>query len=124
MKGYLKQIHPVLPVKNVTEAIQYYTQKLGFKLGFVDEEIDPKYGGVQRDGIEIHLQWHDCKEWEIDIDRPLLRIYVDSVDSLYDEYKMKTVFHNNTSLKDTPWKTREFGFYDVFGNGLVFYCDL
>lgn len=124
MKGYLKQIHPVLPVKNVTEAIQYYTQKLGFKLSFKDDEHDPKYGGVQRDGIEIHLQWHDAKEWEVVIDRPLLRIYTDAINALYEEYKTKAVFHENTSLKETPWRTREFAFYDLFGNGLVFYINL
>ncbi|MCB0382117.1 MAG: glyoxalase/bleomycin resistance/extradiol dioxygenase family protein, partial [Psychroserpens sp.] len=91
MKGYLKQIHPVLPVKSVTEAIFYYTQKLGFKLAFKDEGDDPKYAGITRDGIEIHLQWHDEKEWEDAIDRPLLRIYVEDVDALFDEYKTQDV---------------------------------
>ena len=124
MKGNLKHIHPVLPVKNVTEAIDFYTQKLGFKCSFKDAGNDPKYGGIQRDGIEIHLQWHDSKEWEIQIDRPLLRIYVDNIEALYDDYKTKDVFHKNTLLKDTAWGTREFGFYDLFGNGLIFYHDL
>ncbi len=121
MKGFLKQIHPVLPVKNVTEAIHYYTQKLGFELYFKDAGADPKYGGVGRDGIEIHLQWHHEEEWENGLDRPLLRIYVGNIEALYDEFKAKSIFHENTSLKDTPWNTIEFAFYDIFGNGLVFY---
>ncbi|MFK7781437.1 VOC family protein [Psychroserpens sp.] len=112
------------PVKNVTEAINYYTQKLGFELYFKDVGDDPKYGGVGRDGIEIHLQWHDSIEWENGIDRPLLRIYVDNTDALFEDYKTKGVFHENTALNNTPWKTREFGFYDLYGNGLVFYCSL
>ena len=124
MKGFLKQIHPVLPVKNVNEAIDYYTHKLGFQLSFKDEGDDPKYGGVQRDGIEIHLQWHDPKEWDFKIDRPLLRIYVNHIENLFNDFKTKGVFHNNTALKDTDWNTREFGFYDLFGNGLIFYHDL
>ena len=124
MKGYLKQIHPVLPVKSVTEAIFYYTQKLGFKLAFKDEGDDPKYAGITRDGIEIHLQWHDEKEWEDAIDRPLLRIYVEDVDALFDEYKTQDVFHENTRLRDTAWGTREFGVYDISSNGLIFYRDL
>lgn len=123
MIGYLKQIHPVLPVKNVTEAIRYYTQKLGFKLYFKDAGDDPKYGGVVRDSIEIHLQWHDDIEWEIGIDRPMLRIITQNIDALFEEYKTKAVFHENTSLKETAWGTREFAFYDLFGNGLTFYCD-
>ena len=123
-KGFLKQIHPVLPVKNVTEAILYYTQKLGFILSFKDDGDDPKYGGVSRDTVELHLQWHDSKEWEIGVDRPLLRIYVDDIEALYNDYKTKGVFHENTSLKETAWGTKEFAFYDLFGNGLVFYRDL
>lgn len=124
MKAYLKHIHPVLPVKNVTEAINYCTQKLNFKLHFKDQGEDPKYGGVGRDGIEIHLQWHDEVEWENGFDRPLLRIYVDNVDALFDEYKTKNVFHKNTQLRDTAWGTREFGIYDLYSNGLIFYRDL
>ncbi|WP_299226006.1 VOC family protein [uncultured Psychroserpens sp.] len=124
MSGYLKHIHPVLPVKNVTQAIRYYTEKLGFRLAFKDEGDNPNYGGVIRDGIEIHLQWHDEKEWEVTIDRPLLRIYVDHIEALFDEYKTKDIFHDRTSLKETTWGTREFGFYDLYGNGLVFYLDL
>ena len=124
MKGCLRQIHPVLPVKNVKEAIYYYTQKLGFKLHFKDVGEDPKYGGVGRDEIEIHLQWHDAQEWEKGLDRPMLRIYVDHIEALFEDYKTKGVFHNKTALKDTSWKTREFAFYDLNGNGLVFYRDL
>ncbi|WP_299335838.1 VOC family protein [uncultured Psychroserpens sp.] len=124
MSAYLKQIHPVLPVKNVTEAIQYYVEKLGFKLAFKDTGDHPSYAGVRKDGIEIHLQWHDEKDWENGMDSALLRIYVDEVDILFEVYKARSVFHNNTSLKDTPWGTREFGFYDMDNNGLVFYKDL
>jgi len=124
MKGYLKQIHPVLPVKNVTEAIQFYTQKLGFKLGFKDDGIDPNYAGVIRDDVEIHLQWHDEIEWDIGVDRPMLRVYVNNIESLYDEYKTKNVFHDRTSLKKTTWGTEEFAFFDLSGNGLTFYRDL
>lgn len=123
-KGVLQAIHPVLPVKNVTEAIDYYVNKLGFQLGFKDAGDDPKYGGVRRDGIEIHLQWHDAKEWEVGIDRPMLRIYTKNVTALFNEYKEQDVFHKNTTLKETAWGTKEFGFYDLDSNGLVFYRSL
>jgi len=115
VKGYLKQIHPVLPVKNVSKAVDFYVNNLG------DE---PSYAGVSRDGIEIHLQWHDEKEWTTGIDRPMLRIYVDHIQQLFDEYKTKAIFHQNTSLKETPWRTKEFAFYDLYSNGLTFYRDL
>lgn len=55
MKGYLYQIHPVLPVQNVLAALFYYTNKLGFEIAFADHATNPTYVGVKRDGIEIHL---------------------------------------------------------------------
>jgi catechol 2,3-dioxygenase-like lactoylglutathione lyase family enzyme len=121
MSGYLKQIHPVLPVKDVTKAVEYYVKKLGFKLAFTDTTSAQGYAGVSRDAIEIHLQWHDEIEWENGIDRPMLRIYVDNIEGLFYDYKTKDVFHNNTSLKETPWGTKEFAFYDLDMNGFTFY---
>ena len=123
-KPTLHQIHPVLPVQNVLAALFFYTQKLGFEIAFADDPKDPKYAGVRRDHVEIHLQWHDAKEWETAIDRPMLRIVTQYVNTLYEELKDKDVFHPETSVKDTDWKTREFGFYDLYKNGLTFYQNI
>nr|WP_321237118.1 VOC family protein [uncultured Psychroserpens sp.] len=120
-KAILHQIHPVLPVRNVAEAIDYYIEKLGFELAFKDDNDNPSYGGVVRDNIEIHLQWHDESDWTEGMDSVLLRIYVEDVDTLFEEYKTQLVFHENTALRNTTWGTREFGFYDKNKNGLVFY---
>ncbi|WP_296386756.1 VOC family protein [Winogradskyella sp.] len=122
-QGYLKQIHPVLPVKDITKTIDYYVSKLGFKLAFTDTTDANGYAGVGRDGIEIHLQWHDSIEWENGFNTQMLRIYVEHIEQLFEEYKTKNVFHKNTTLKSTPWRTKEFAFYDLFGNGLTFYRD-
>jgi len=123
MKGYLKEIHPVLPVKDVSKALIFYIKKLGFEFAFSDDDQKPMYAGVKRDGIEIHLQWHDEKEWSV-IDRPALRFVTQHIEALYNEYKTKQVFHKNTSLKKTDWRTQEFAFYDLYMNGLTFYRDL
>lgn len=123
MKGYLQQIHPVLPVKDVTKALAFYIEKLGFEFAFADNKTKPFYVGVRRDNIEIHLQWHDEKEWGI-IDRPMLRFVTKHIEALHDEYKTKGVFHKNSSLKKTVWGTREFAFYDLYMNGLTFYEDI
>ena len=124
MKGYLQQIQPVLPVQNVMTALFFYVNKLGFEIAFADDDTKPMYAGVRRDGIEIHLQWHDPREWEKGVDRPMLRIVTKNIELLYDEYKAKDVFHKDTSLKKTSWGTKEFAFYDVYRNGLTFYMDL
>jgi len=123
-KGHLHQIHPILPVKNVVEALNYYVYKLGFSIAFADDAKKPSYAGVRRDGIEIHLQWHDEKEWEAGFNTPMLRIVTQNIESLFEEYKTQDVFHENTSLKETQWQTQEFAFYDLYNNGLTFYSDL
>lgn len=123
-KGYLHQIHPILPVQNVVEALSFYVNRLGFKIAFADDSKKPTYAGVRRDNIEIHLQWHDVKEWESSLNTPTLRIVTQNIESLFEEYKTKNVFHNDTALKETAWGTREFAFYDLDKNGLTFYQDL
>ena len=124
MAGVLKAIHPVLPVKHVNNAISFYCDRLGFKIAFRDPTDPNGYAGVMRDSIEIHLQWHDEKEWVDGLDRPMLRVYVDNIEELFKEYSTKDVFHERTNLKEMPWGTKEFAFYDLYGNGLTFYRDL
>lgn len=123
-KPILHQIHPILPVQNVVEALAYYVKKLGFKIAFADDSKNPTYAGIRRDGIEIHLQWHDAKEWEAGFNTPMLRIVTEHIENLYEEYKFREVFHKNTKLRKTDWGTREFAFYDLYNNGLTFYQDL
>jgi catechol 2,3-dioxygenase-like lactoylglutathione lyase family enzyme len=115
-----QEVNPVLPVRNVSDAIAYYTQKLGFRLLFQDAPHDPKYAGIERDGVRLHLQWHDAADFA-SVEKLALRFVIDDVDSLFEEYRDKDVFHTQTALRDTAWGTREFAFYDHDGNGLFFY---
>jgi len=123
MKGYLQKIHPVLPVKDIKEALNFYVHKLGFEIAFADDATNPFYAGIKRDGVEIHLQWHNAKEWAA-VERPMLRFVTQDIELLFQEYQSKAVFHENTSLKETDWGTKEFAFYDLYKNGLTFYQDL
>jgi catechol 2,3-dioxygenase-like lactoylglutathione lyase family enzyme len=113
-----REVHPVLPSRDVAAAIDFYVSKLGFTLIFHD--VHPRYAGVRRDGVELHLQWHDPKEWE-KVERPMLRFLVADVDALHDEFATQEVFHEQTALRNTTWGTREFAFYDRDQNGLTFY---
>ena len=115
-----QEVNPVLPVRNVSDAIAYYMQKLGFRLLFQDAPHDPKYAGVERDGVRLHLQWHDAADFA-SVEKLALRFVIDDEDSLFEEYRDKDVFHAQTALRDTAWGTREFAFYDRDGNGLLFY---
>ncbi len=118
-----EQVQPVLPTRDVPDAIEFYVDRLGFTLAFLDSEDDPRYACVRRDAVELHLQWHDPAEWDR-VERPMLRFVVPDIEGLYREYRDRDVFHGRTTLRDTPWGTREFAFYDRDMNGLTFYRDL
>lgn len=47
MKAYLHQIHPVLPVKDVVEALDFYVNRLGFKIAFADDSKKPTYPALR-----------------------------------------------------------------------------
>lgn len=86
MKGYLQEIHPVLPVKDVKVAIKYYVDKLGFEIAFADDNTNLYYAGIKRDATEIHLQCHNYKEWDA-VERPILHFVTQNIEGIFDEYK-------------------------------------
>ena len=123
MKADLKAVNPVLPSRNVNVSIKFYVERLGFKLLGQDSPSDPHYAVIRRDNVELHLQWHDPAEWSA-VERPMLRFEVPEVEILFNEFKNVGVFHSKTALRETPWNTCEFAFFDPDQNGLTFYRDL
>ncbi len=122
-RAKLEAVNPVLPSRDVRAAIEFYVTRLGFTLLGQDRPTDPRYAVLGRDGVEVHIQWHDPAEWAA-VERPMLRFVVPAVQELFEEYRDKGVFHERTAMRETPWGTREFAFYDPDKNGLTFYCDL
>lgn len=127
MKPNLEAIHPVLAARDVAVSAQFYL-RLGFVLAFQDQPTEPKYAVMQRDGVELHLQWADPDQWAHPIDRPVYRFMVSGVDALYAEFVDAGVGGADTSLsgpwaapQDTPWGTREFHVRDPGQNSLQFY---
>jgi len=120
MGAKLERLQPVLMVRDVGAAIEFY-RRLGFEEAFRDVPAEPRYAGVKRDGIELHLQWHDAKEWEYPNDRPTYRFVVQDVEGLLAEFRSAGGVGEETVVRDTPWGTREFHVRDLDGNGLQFY---
>jgi catechol 2,3-dioxygenase-like lactoylglutathione lyase family enzyme len=122
MSATLQKAQPVLMVRDVTASIRFF-ERLGFTLAFEDVPGDPKYAGVRRDAVELHLQWHDAEEWNHPVDRPTYRFVVDDVDALSKEFD---ALHglDRTPVGDTAWGTREFHVRDPDGNGLQFHRPL
>lgn len=119
----LISVHPVLNVRNVSESAQWYA-RLGFTPLFADDDNDPKYGGIGRDGVEIHLQWHSAQEWAEGVEGNAYRFMVDDPDTLWAELFEHADVPQDRNVSDTGWGTREFGLYDPDGNALFFYRDL
>lgn len=123
MAARLEAVHPVLMTGDVPASIRFF-EGLGFSLAFSDSTNDPKYAGVRRDGVELHLQWHDPEDWPAGADRPTYRFLVDDVDAFFGEFLASGAsHHHHTEVRDTPWGTREFHVLDPGRNGLQFYRD-
>lgn len=113
-------VHPVVNVRDVQLSMRWY-QRLGFEAAFADNEVEPRYGGIRRDGVEVHLQWHSAQEWIEGLGGNVYRFLVDDPDSLFAEFPDDLV--RGREVQDTAWGTREFGLYDPDGNALFFYRD-
>jgi hypothetical protein len=62
MTANLLAVHPVLMAGDVLVSIRFY-RGLGFSLAFQDQPARPRYAGLVRDGVELHLQWADPGQW-------------------------------------------------------------
>ena len=119
----LDSVQPVLMSRDMVRSIEFY-QRLGFTLAGQDAPDDPKYARIQRDNIELHLQWHDAREWDYPNDRPTYRFVVLDVEGLYKQFDESGVLSDATTVAETPWGTREFHVRDPDLNGLQFYRSL
>jgi hypothetical protein len=119
MTAKLEAVHPVLMVSDVPSSIRF-NRRLGFELVFTDSATAPKYAGVRRDGVELHLQWHHAKDFGTG-DRPTCRFLVQEVDELSAEFAAGDSVLDRTEVRDTSWGTREFHVRDLDRNGLQFY---
>jgi catechol 2,3-dioxygenase-like lactoylglutathione lyase family enzyme len=130
MKATLQAVHPVLAAPDVEKSVQFY-ERLGFKLVFQDPPTDPKYAVIQRDGVELHIQWAGADQWAYPTDRPAYRFIVSDVDALFKDFADSGCINPQTGRgspwaapADTPWGTREFHLRDPGQSSLQFYQPL
>lgn len=116
----LEAVHPVLASRDVAASIEFY-RALGFATVFQDSPDSPRYAAVRRDGVELHLQWHDASAWATPGDRPVFRFLVRDVDGLHREFAAQPVVNDMKAPFESAWGTREFHLRDPDRNGLQFY---
>ncbi|MDA1081384.1 MAG: VOC family protein [Gemmatimonadetes bacterium] len=111
--SYFTRGIPMLPVANLRQAIDFYVDVLGFRLGF----NAGAYGGVRRDAIEIHFfRTDEASAGE----RSGCRIEVTEIRRLYSDFRERGVVAPADEIVAKPWGTTEFTVRDPDGNALTF----
>jgi catechol 2,3-dioxygenase-like lactoylglutathione lyase family enzyme len=121
----ISALHPVLMARDVAASVGFYA-RLGFELMFLDDPSSPRYAGVRRGPVQLHLQWADPGQWDPRVDRPAYRFLVSDVDALHAEFLAAGGLASGSDgpwaqPSETPWGTREFHLRDPGGNSLQFY---
>jgi catechol 2,3-dioxygenase-like lactoylglutathione lyase family enzyme len=125
---------PALPVRDMTQAVMFYRDRLGF--GVLHH--DGGFAVLNRDAATLHLWEASDETWResLDLERPVCsgaesfiagtascRIVVDGVDELYAELAAKDVLHKVSweGVDDTDFGTREFATTDRDNNLITFF---
>lgn len=106
------QVFPLLPVSNVTEAVEYYTNRLGFKPGFTWGD-PPGFGGVNFGEVSVHLSSN------VPAAPTYVYFVVENADELYDFHTAQGVTITEEPA-DREYGLRDYRIRDLWGNELGF----
>lgn len=121
----LTRVVPILDVRDVEAALRFYVERLGFEVAFRYEHDPGNYAGVRRGEVELHMQWQEQSHFDDGTaGRGRIRILTPDPDALHAEFRASGATREDVRIHDTEWGTREFGFRDPDGNGLIFFRDL
>lgn len=109
-----EQQHASVFVRDLSDAIDFYTQKLGFVLAFKWGE-PPTFAGVNLDRTQIFLD----QAYPPNPSGCCLFFNVDDVDALYEFHRANGVDVAQT-IGDRPWHIRDYTVRDLNGYHIVF----
>ncbi len=109
----LLRIAPEFPATNLQKALEYYQDKLGFRL--VMQTPDGEYAIVERDDVAIHLFQHRSET----VSPMGIHIFTSDLEALHDEFHEKGAYLTQDILRK-PWGNRDFRLRDEFGNEIKF----
>ncbi len=131
----LTQTIPALPVRDMTAAVAFYRDRLGFEV----LHHDGGFAVVCRDDAVLNLWESSDETWRERPDiaeKPVCtgaesfiagtascRIMTEGVDELYEELRATDVLHpvSRDGVDDTDFGTREFAALDLDGNLVTFF---
>ena len=109
-----KKLTPMLYTHDVEGTIDFYTTYLGFICG--DKNGEWNWAAMHRDEVDIMLaKPNEQTPFEKSVFTGSFYIYVDNVDSLWEQLKNRVKICY--AIENFDWKMREFAIYD--NNGYV-----
>jgi len=119
---FLKDVAPVLLVRDVKASAAFFQQRLGFKIDFL-HGLPPFYGAVSRDGVCLHIRYvHQPLFAQAAVQEKSLicaSIQVSNVQGLFKEFKARGVEFAQTLTKQA-WGGTDFQVRDPDGNVISF----
>lgn len=120
------KIVPVIKALDLGRSVRFYTEVLGFKRKWPDEQDRETANGVAhltKDGAELQISRHAGDG----VFGSLNRVFVDDVDECYVTFRTRGLDTTlrpespiHTAPVDQTWGLREFSVTDPDGNGLCF----
>lgn len=111
---------PVLPSADIARDVAWYSEKMGLKTHFADRY----YAVLFRDNLWLHLQWHAGTPEDPLSGGSVIRLHVDSLKPLLEEFVSRGTTTPEKLKMNTSWNTNEFGFYDLNGNAIFVVEDI
>jgi uncharacterized glyoxalase superfamily protein PhnB len=107
------RVAPVLPVRNVRDALEHY-RSLGFAADAYDEGNDPIYGFLEWGSVQLHVA--RCPDLEPSKNTSACYLYVDDADAVCERWRRAGVGGRVEAPRDTEYGLREFAHVDRDGN--------
>lgn len=118
----LKNVIPILFVRDVKACATFFREKLGFDIDFL-HGLPPFYGAVSRDGVCLHIRFvhHPFFAQAATEEKSLIlaSIEVENVQGLFEEFKARGVVFPQ-KLKKQAWGGTDFQVGDPEGNLISF----
>lgn len=105
---------PVLSSSDIERDVKWYHEKMGLNSYFSDS----MYAILYRDSLWLHLQWHAGTKNDPLSGGSVVRILVKNIQPVFDEFQKRGTITADQLRQNTPWKTNEFGFYDLNRNAI------
>ncbi len=111
------RIHPGLAVADVSEAIAFYTNKLGFRLAFTYDD-PPTFAGLNLGDVQLFLSEATPRPSS---ETAAVYFVVADPDALYEFHRAAGV-HVVQPIDDRPYGMRDYVVRDLDGYNLTFGC--